>query len=71
MGRTVTEHERSVAVADITCKRRTGLVGAWHQVETTLQRSTVTTRAAQLKKARAEAKRLIARADKILAADGG
>ncbi|MFD7242563.1 hypothetical protein [Streptomyces massasporeus] len=71
MGRTVTDHERSVAVADITCKTRTGLVDAWQRVETTLQRSTVTTRAAQLKKAGAEAQRLIARADKILAADGG
>ena len=71
MGRTVTDHERSVAVADITCKRRTGLVDAWQRVETTLQRSTVTTRAAQLKKAGAQADRLIARADRILAADGG
>ncbi|MFI8892300.1 hypothetical protein [Streptomyces paradoxus] len=71
MGRTVTEHERSVAVADITCKQRTGLVDAWQQVETTLQRRTVTTRAAQLEKARTEAGRLIARAGKILAADGG
>ena len=71
MGRTVTDHERSVAVADITCKRRTGLVDAWQRVETTLQRSTVTTRAAQLKKAGAQADRLIARAYRILAADGG
>ncbi|MFJ8593593.1 hypothetical protein [Streptomyces sp. NPDC093598] len=71
MGRTVTEHEQSVAVADITCKQRTGLVGAWQQVESALQRSTVTSRAAQLRKARAEAARLVARADRILAADGG
>ncbi|GAA3501832.1 hypothetical protein GCM10019016_089390 [Streptomyces prasinosporus] len=70
MGRKVTEHERAVAVADIECKQRTGLVRTWRDVEAALQRSTVTSRAAQLKKARAQAAKLVARSSRILAAEG-
>ncbi|MFC5217601.1 hypothetical protein [Streptomyces coerulescens] len=68
MGAKVTDYERSVAVADITCKQRTGLVDTWQAVESALQRATVDAQGTQLKKARTEATRLVARADRILGA---
>ncbi|MEU4612223.1 MULTISPECIES: hypothetical protein [Streptomyces] len=71
MGRKVTAYERSVAVADIECKGRTGLVVTWRDVESALQKATVTSRAKELEKARTETAKLVRRADKILASEDG
>ncbi|MFJ8083792.1 hypothetical protein ACIQ6Y_24680 [Streptomyces sp. NPDC096205] len=69
LGEKVTPYERAVATADIACKQRTGLVAAWRNSEAALQRSLIESRGPQLAKARGEAARLIARADRIVGAD--
>lgn len=71
MGRKVTAYERSVAVADIECKGRTGLVRTWRDVESALQKATVTSRAKELEKARTETAKLVRHADKILTSEDG
>ncbi|MFJ5777718.1 hypothetical protein [Streptomyces sp. NPDC093094] len=70
LGEKVTAHERTVAVADIACKQRTGLVDTWRDAEAALQRSLIGRHRAELDSARAEAARLITRADRIVGADG-
>jgi hypothetical protein len=68
LGKKVTPYERAVATADIACKQRTGLVTAWRNTEAAIQRALIKSRAPQLAKAREEAARLIARADRIVGA---
>ncbi|MFI9152682.1 hypothetical protein [Streptomyces sp. NPDC053367] len=69
LGEKVTPYERAVAMADIACKQRTGLVAAWRNTEAALQRTLIESEGARLAKARRETARLIARAGRIVGAD--
>ena len=63
--------DRKIAVADVTCKTHTNLVGIWFAAESTLQQQYIAAHAAQLRQDAATLTAARDKAEAVLAADGG
>ena len=63
--------DRKIAVADVTCKSRTNLVGIWFDAESTVQKKYIAANGAQLRQDSATLAAVRDKAAAVLAADRG